>query len=109
MTITLFTADDYVGDGNLELWATDGTAAGTYKVKEINPARFTGSNPGGNSAGPFAVLNGYAYFSANDGTHGTQLWRSDGTLGGTVQVSNLASGHSFANIQVSNGSLYYQD
>ncbi|MBK7660165.1 MAG: hypothetical protein IPJ28_13935 [Betaproteobacteria bacterium] len=32
------------------------------------------------------------YFSANDGTTGIELWKSDGTIAGTVLVSDLTAG-----------------
>lgn len=35
------------------------------------------------------VLDGYAYFAANDVTHGVELWRSDGTAEGTRLVADL--------------------
>ncbi len=66
-----------VGQGT-ELWITDGTAVGTTLVADINP--LTASSSPSN----FAVLNGYAYFSANNGSVGTELWRSDGTTVGTT-------------------------
>ena len=30
------------------------------------------------------------YFSANDGTNGTELWKSDGTANGTMMVKDIA-------------------
>ncbi|RYU94976.1 ELWxxDGT repeat protein [Emticicia agri] len=36
-----------------------------------------------------ANLNGVLIFGANDGTVGAELWKSDGTLGGTVMVKDI--------------------
>src|SRR6516165_123726 len=65
---------------------SDGTAAGTVLVKDINPGG-AGSNPGG-----LIDVNGTLFFAANDGTHGTELWKSDGTASGTVLVADIDPG-----------------
>jgi len=73
-------------------------------IKDINPGQ-TSSDPAG-----FVTLDGIAYFRANDGTHGFEMWRSDGTEGGTQLVSDLNPGlpHGFPdNLAVANGSLYF--
>lgn len=72
--------------GGTELWATDGTDAGTSLVKDIR-AGAASSQPA-----HFTVVGSTIYFSANDGTHGNELWKSDGTAGGTVLVKDINPG-----------------
>ncbi|MFT3886462.1 MAG: hypothetical protein QM724_13875 [Flavobacteriales bacterium] len=73
-------------DHGFEPWVTDGTAAGTHRLKDINPGT------AGSLGSPFPLFqgfdfNGQAYFLANDGTNGMQLWTSDGTEAGTHQFA----------------------
>jgi ELWxxDGT repeat protein len=69
-----------------ELWRSDGTTAGTKLVKDINPA----PPPGWSSAPTFLTnVAGRLYFAANDGTHGFELWSSDGTEAGTTLVKDI--------------------
>jgi ELWxxDGT repeat protein len=82
--ITYFAADDGI-HGN-ELWKTDGTAAGTMLVKDIEP----GSDDGIDSYRPeFANVNGTLFFAADVRTQGYELWKSDGTAAGTVMVAGI--------------------
>jgi ELWxxDGT repeat protein len=74
-----FAADN--GVSGAELWKTDGTAAGTVLVKDINPGS-AGSNPV-----ELTNVNGTLYFVAN----GNQLWKSDGTAAGTVMLASFQS------------------
>lgn len=108
-----FSAADEVD--NNELWKTDGTEAKTVKVKEINPSGT--SNP----TGPMAEFSGELYFSACDqGTtycYDNELWKTDGTEAGTVQVAEIRSdcetypcsnfGSIPAYLTVSGDSLYF--
>jgi ELWxxDGT repeat protein len=81
-------------DAGMEFWRTDGTLKGTYVLKDIQPLvhdpvydyiTYTDSNPGG-----LTVLNGRVYFTANVRDEGgTQIWSTDGTAGGTVQLTNF--------------------
>src|SRR5215210_7667397 len=77
----LFTADD--GTSGRELWWTDGTAAGTRRVKDLLPGP-AGSDPHGLTA-----FRGKVYSFARRGTAGEALWRTDGTRAGTVLVDDL--------------------
>lgn len=69
-----------------ELWKSDGTAAGTVLVKDINPGS------GFSFPSSLTNVNGTLYFAANDGTSGVELWKSDGTESGTVQVKDIFAG-----------------
>jgi ELWxxDGT repeat protein len=88
-----FGADDNSGR---KLWRSDGTAAGTVLVKDVAPA-FSRAIPdstaylGGINLG-FVNLNGKLLFSASDSSHGFELWRSDGTSGGTALVKDIREG-----------------
>ncbi|MEM7202590.1 MAG: hypothetical protein AAF628_20145 [Planctomycetota bacterium] len=71
----LFMADD--GSRGLELWRTDGRAAGTHLVTELVPG------PG--SAQPNRLVqigSRAALFGTTDG-----VWRTDGTASGTAQLA----------------------
>jgi ELWxxDGT repeat protein len=80
----------YFSAGNLvhgeELWRSDGTPAGTFLVKDIQPGAI-GSHPQ-----QLTSVGGALYFVANDGATGPELWKSDGTGAGTVLVKDIAPG-----------------
>ena len=61
------------GADGYELSRTDGSAAGTGEIADINPSP-VGAYPAGSSfpAGFIAGPAGVAFFSANDGVHGTE-------------------------------------
>src|SRR4030095_15202963 len=83
-----FVACEYsgVGGDNTELWKTDGTTAGTVRVKDIYP----GNAPSYPSY--FIPFNNDLYFIANDGTNGRELWKTDGNTSGTVLVKDIKPG-----------------
>lgn len=51
-------------------------------------------NPGGGGSIPtnLTVIGTVAYFSANNGTLGPELWRTDGTTSGTVLIKDINPG-----------------
>jgi ELWxxDGT repeat protein len=85
----LMIADD--GIHGIELWRTDGTAEGTWMVRDICP--------GSCSSGPLYTApenrtgdGGLLFFSASDGVHGGEPWVSDGTFEGTRLVADINPG-----------------
>jgi ELWxxDGT repeat protein len=82
----LFFTANTVADGH-ELWRSDGSEAGTVMVKNIWP----GPEPDYYSAPEsLEAMEGVLFFAANDGVHGAELWRSDGTEEGTFLVRDIA-------------------
>jgi ELWxxDGT repeat protein len=71
------------GTSGTELWTTDGTPAGTVRLKDIRPG------PEGSSPRHLTVVGNSVYFVADDGTNGFELWRTDGTEDGTRMVADL--------------------
>jgi ELWxxDGT repeat protein len=70
----------------LELWRTDGTQAGTFRLPEIRPG------PEGSRPENFRSFGSFALFTADDGIHGRELWQSDGTEAGTFMVADIVPG-----------------
>lgn len=104
----LFTAGDSAQ--GVQLWASDGTPQGTRRVKQINPVGWAFPN---SLATTFAVFDGKVYFPAQDATHGYELWRTDGTAGGTMLVIDALPGpetgalHDLSQPCVSGTNLYF--
>ncbi len=70
---------------------SDNTAAGTTLVKNINP-ELAGLPPRSSTPADLANVNGTLFFRANDGTHGRELWKSEGTSTSTTLVKDILSG-----------------
>lgn len=92
-------------DYTYELWRTNGTATGTYKIKDL---------PGG--ADNFIAFNNAIYFKGDDGTTGDELWKTDGTTAGTELVKDIYEGMQYGNpassrpdhFTIYNGELYFK-
>jgi len=82
------------GNNRFRLWSSDGTPAGTAPIAEFAgdfiglpiPFPYEGPSSNGTSVG------GFLYFTANDGMHGREPWRTDGTAGGTALVADIDPG-----------------
>lgn len=98
-------------DYGLELWSSDGTVEGTKLIFDM----WTGVGSGilsGNSH--FYVYGDSLYFSAVDGQNDVgsnfELWRSDGTTEGTMQLGEIYPGPDGSdprNFFGFNGNLYF--
>jgi ELWxxDGT repeat protein len=83
-----------------ELWATDGTAAGTALVKDLVPG------PSGSNIQGIVALGNDVYFSAVDAAGNGGLWRSDGTAAGTAEITDLPTTF-YGGLMSIDGGLYF--
>ncbi|MHC1728175.1 MAG: hypothetical protein AB9866_19585 [Syntrophobacteraceae bacterium] len=65
-----------------EVYVSDGTPGGTGILKDINPT-------GTCNASSMTAFKGQLFLSADDGTHGQELWKSNGTGSGTIMVEDI--------------------
>ena len=89
-----------VVNGN-EFWKSDGTAAGTVLVKNINPGS------GGSFPNAFCVVGSKIIFTANDGLS-SDLWQTDGTEAGTVKLKDYSPGDNTFGTSGERGSALYK-
>ncbi|MCC6672437.1 MAG: hypothetical protein IT458_15340 [Planctomycetes bacterium] len=86
-SVAVFSGGD--GSSGAELYATDGTLAGTALLKEIYP----GYGAGSDFRTGHASLGGWLYFQGIEPImppgRGGELWRTDGTTLGTTLFANI--------------------
>lgn len=94
------------------IWKSDGTTAGTAPLQQISKT-FQSDNffPSYASVENSMILaNNVLYFTANDGTHGKELWKTDGTAAGTVMTFDFNPGSAGSNpngLTVLNNEVYF--
>lgn len=86
----------------VQLWKSDGTEAGTVKIKNIDPI-------GSSWPSNLTDVNGILFFNAINGTSHSELWKSDGTEAGTVLVKKFGETESslISNLVNVNGTLFF--
>ncbi|HXU46263.1 MAG TPA: hypothetical protein VN783_12110, partial [Thermoanaerobaculia bacterium] len=69
-----------------ELWRTDGSPDGTYRLVDLCPGICSGAGR------PLGFFHGSLYFLGTDPDHGTEIWRTDGTAGGEELLADACPG-----------------
>ena len=90
-----------------ELWVTDGTAAGTSMVANLNTNTLLNGQQVGSQPCNLTAFQGRVYFSANTGSavSAATLWSTDGTTAGTSQVAQFSAPSALV---VYNNELYFR-
>ena len=77
-----------------ELWVSDGTEAGTRLLADLNSGT-AGSIPYANPARShrrMTPIGNTLFFTADDGSRGVELWKTNGTATSTQLVADIAAG-----------------
>lgn len=78
----------YSEDAGREPWVSDGTAAGTHRIMDVNP----GPEGTALSSDVMTPLGNRVLFSAIAPQQGSELWVSDGTAAGTQLLRDIDPG-----------------
>jgi ELWxxDGT repeat protein len=94
-----------------ELWISDGTNAGTVLLKDILPGTVPNGLPMSSNPKSLTTVGSNVFFQASDANNigdigggnnasGLDLWKTDGTLAGTVLVKHIVDARVQANGQL---------
>ena len=98
--VAYFEGDD--GVNGRELLRSDGTAAGTYAVKDINPGEAS------TLIYNMTAINNQVYFAASTNGYSFNAWVTDGTAAGTQQIDINTGSFSYSPHQfIQVGSFIY--
>jgi ELWxxDGT repeat protein len=107
--LTVFNGKIYFSANNgltgNEVWQSDGTAAGTTIVANINTQTVNGVQQGSDPSG-FVLFNGHLIISGNDGVNGREVWRISTTNVATI-VANQTGSANPQEFVVAGSNLYY--
>ena len=88
-------------EAGLELWTTDGSEENTFLLKDIDGANTNSLNM------KDACLTNECFFLADNGVTGTQIWKTDGTSAGTVQVTDNLGNYRIINLTPAGGLIFF--
>lgn len=84
--VAMFSAVSTGRPADRELWRSDGTLAGTFRVADLEPGS------GGSYPQSLTAIGNAVLFAASTGPTGVELWRSDGNPGNATLVLDIAPG-----------------
>jgi ELWxxDGT repeat protein len=86
----------YFSNDGVDLWKTDGTAAGTVLVRHFT-----------DEVEHLTAIDGLVYFDLEEGeSNPNELWRTDGTADGTTLVTEIPESENGVSLLAWNGELY---
>jgi ELWxxDGT repeat protein len=92
----------------IDLYGSTGAIGNGGLIKDINVSSFAANSAPSNFAYPGTGT--FMYFQADDGVNGMELWKSDGTLGGTSLVKDVtpgAGGTTFGRLTAYGNKVYF--
>lgn len=87
--VTAATGNNIFFYHNKELW---GYNIVTGILQQLKTFEYTSGNI------KMYTMNDTVFFAANDGVHGTEIWKSDGTAAGTSLLKDIVTGPSYGSI-----------